>query len=88
MDKNLLIDIEIWKIELNKEEILDNLKPVEMSVFSYRGDIDTTMSPDDSILYYKGYLHAGLISIEPQMVLLRLRLVVLTLIILTMTMFV
>ena len=37
-----------------------------MSVFSYRGDIDTTMSPDDSILYYKGYLHAGLISIEPQ----------------------
>ena len=55
------------KIGLNDQEILDNFKkPVEMSVFSYSGDIDTTMSPDDSILYYKGYLHAGLISIEPQ----------------------
>ena len=55
------------KMGLKDQEIIDNFKrPVQMTVFSYGGDIDTTMSPDDSILYYKGYLHAGLISIEPQ----------------------
>lgn len=48
-------------------EILNNFKrPVQMRVFSYRGEIDTVMTPDDSIRYYKSYIHAGLISIEPQ----------------------
>ncbi len=37
-----------------------------MSVFSYKGDIDTIMSPYDSIKYYKQILRSGLISIEPQ----------------------
>ena len=37
-----------------------------MSVFTYGGLKDTVMTPNDSIRYYKGYLHAGLISIEPQ----------------------
>ncbi len=37
-----------------------------MSVFSYKGDIDTIMSPYDSIRYYKQILRAGLLSIEPQ----------------------
>ena len=41
-------------------------KPVAMSVFSWKGDIDTIMTPNDSIRYYKNFLHAGLISIEPQ----------------------
>jgi penicillin-binding protein 1A len=36
-----------------------------MKVFSYRGDIDTIMSPRDSILYYKYFLRAGLMSIDP-----------------------
>ncbi|MFM7661556.1 MAG: transglycosylase domain-containing protein [Bacteroidota bacterium] len=49
------------------KEILNNFKrPAQMRVFSYRGEIDTVMTPDDSIRYYKGYIHAGLISIEPQ----------------------
>lgn len=30
--------------------------PVEMTLFSYHGDIDTTMTPIDSILYYKSFL--------------------------------
>lgn len=38
----------------------------DMSVFSYAGLKDTVMTPNDSIRYYKGFLHAGLISIEPQ----------------------
>lgn len=40
-------------------------QPVEMTVFSWRGEIDTLMSPMDSIRYYKSFLQAGLVSIEP-----------------------
>lgn len=51
---------------LSKEEILAEFKkPVAMTVYSLRGDIDTTMSPWDSIRYYKGFLHTGFMSIEP-----------------------
>lgn len=39
-------------------------KPVEMTVFSWDGPIDTIMSPMDSIRYYKWFLQASLISIE------------------------
>ncbi len=38
--------------------------PVEMHVFSWNGDIDTTMTPMDSIRYYKYFLLAGLMSME------------------------
>lgn len=51
---------------LSKEEILAEFKkPVAMTVYSLRGDIDTIMSPWDSIRYYKGFLHTGFMSIEP-----------------------
>ena len=40
--------------------------PVRMSVFSWKGDIDTLMTPMDSILYYKFYLRASFMSMEPQ----------------------
>lgn len=51
---------------LTKEQILAEFKkPVAMTVYSLRGDIDTTMSPWDSIRYYKSFLHTGFISIEP-----------------------
>jgi penicillin-binding protein 1A len=38
----------------------------EMEVFSWKGDIDTIMTPYDSIRYYKHFLRSGLMSIEPQ----------------------
>lgn len=38
----------------------------EMTVFSWKGTIDTIMSPNDSIKYYKYFLRSGLVSIEPQ----------------------
>ncbi len=38
----------------------------EMNVFSWNGDIDTIMTPRDSILYHKHYLRAGFVAIEPQ----------------------
>jgi penicillin-binding protein 1A len=51
---------------LSKEQILAEFKkPVAMTVYSLRGDIDTTMTPWDSIRYYKSFLHTGFISIEP-----------------------
>ena len=37
-----------------------------MSVFSYKGEIDTIMTPYDSIKYYKHILRSGLMSVEPQ----------------------
>ena len=40
-------------------------KPAEMTVFSWSGEIDTIMSPYDSILYYKHFLQAGFMSIDP-----------------------
>jgi penicillin-binding protein 1A len=39
--------------------------PVEMRVFSWKGDIDTTMTPMDSILYYKYFLQVGMMSVDP-----------------------
>ena len=39
-------------------------RPVEMTIFSWDGPIDTVMSPMDSIRYYKWFLQASLISIE------------------------
>ncbi|WP_299671531.1 transglycosylase domain-containing protein [uncultured Polaribacter sp.] len=41
-------------------------KKTAMKVFSYKGDIDTIMSPYDSIRYYKYFLRSGMLSIEPQ----------------------
>ena len=40
-------------------------KKVPMTVFSYHGEVDTTMTPLDSIRYYKSFLRAGLVSINP-----------------------
>jgi penicillin-binding protein 1A len=37
-----------------------------MSIFSWNGDIDTLMSPLDSIKYYKMILQTGMMSMEPQ----------------------
>lgn len=39
--------------------------PVPMRVFSWNGEIDTVMTPMDSIRYYKYFLQAGLMSMEP-----------------------
>jgi len=39
--------------------------PKEMRVFSWNGKIDTVMSPMDSIRYYKKFLHAGFMAMDP-----------------------
>jgi penicillin-binding protein 1A len=41
--------------------------PVKMKVFSYiRGEIDTIMTPLDSIKYYKYFMQCGLMSMDPR----------------------
>ena len=40
--------------------------PTRMSVFTYHGEIDTTMTPLDSIKYYKTFLRTGFVSVCPQ----------------------
>ena len=40
--------------------------PVRMSVFTYHGSVDTTMTPIDSIKYYKSFLRSGFVSVCPQ----------------------
>lgn len=39
--------------------------PVSMRVFSWEGDIDTLMTPMDSIWYYKRFLRSGFMAMEP-----------------------
>lgn len=55
----------VWhKTDPDSIDIVFNT-PVKMKVFDYDGDIDTVLSPIDSIKYHKAFLHAGLISIDP-----------------------
>ena len=37
-----------------------------MTVFTYQGDVDTLMTPRDSILHYKKFLRAAMVSINPE----------------------
>ena len=53
--------------KVNNEEIKNIFyKPINMKLFSWFGEIDTIMSPMDSIKYYKYFLNSGLISIDPK----------------------
>jgi len=50
----------------SKKEIDKSFKtPVKMRIFSWTGDIDTTMTPLDSIRYYKRILHTGFMAMNP-----------------------
>lgn len=40
--------------------------PQEMSVFSWAGEVDTVLTPLDSIRYYKHFLRAGFMSMNPR----------------------
>jgi len=52
---------------VSEKDILASFdKKTNMTVFSWKGEIDTLLSPRDSILYYKHFLRSGLLSIEPQ----------------------
>ena len=48
------------------EEIIEIFnQPVEMTVFTWKGEKDTIFSPFDSIRYYKHFFNASLMSVDP-----------------------
>ena len=52
---------------LSNDEIEESFNtPTDMTVFSWEGDIDTIMSPIDSIRYYKHFFRAGMMSMNPK----------------------
>ena len=50
---------------LSQDEIQREFrKPAEMTVFSWRGEIDTTMTPLDSVKYSLGFLRSAMMTME------------------------
>ena len=50
-----------------ESDILASFKvKTPMKIFTWKGDVDTIMTPMDSIVYYKHFLQAGMMSMEPQ----------------------
>ncbi len=55
------------KADKSEKEILESFQTeTEMKIFSWKGDIDTIMTPYDSIRYNKEILQSGLLSTDPQ----------------------
>jgi len=57
-----------YKEQFNGNEdsaIMAFKRPVRTTLFSWKGSIDTVISPWDSIGYTKHFLHAGLMSMDP-----------------------
>lgn len=52
---------------LSNDEILQNFQTQKqkMKVFTYRGMRDTTLTPWDSVKYYKSFLQIGVMVVEP-----------------------
>lgn len=58
---------ELKKQGLTHENIIATFhKPSPMRVYSLRGEIDTVLTPYDSIKYYKSFLQTGFMAMEPQ----------------------
>jgi penicillin-binding protein 1A len=62
---------ERWRIlkadDKSDEEIIASFsKKTKMTVFTWKGERDTVMTPLDSIRYYKHFLQSGLMAMEPQ----------------------
>ena len=60
-----------WKLmeaqEKSEAEIIKSFGvKTKMKVFTWKGEKDTLMTPTDSIRYYKSFLQAGLMAMEPQ----------------------
>jgi len=56
------------KLGNTEEQIMANFNtPVRMKIFSWtKGEIDTVMTPMDSIKYYKYFMQCGFVSMDPR----------------------
>ncbi|MBC7493702.1 MAG: transglycosylase domain-containing protein [Flavobacterium sp.] len=69
--KQAMKNSERWRIlkeqEMTDEDIIKSFSvKTKMTVFSWNGEKEMEMTPLDSIRYYKHFLQAGLMSMEPQ----------------------
>ena len=60
-----------YRLMKNRNISEDSIKavfntPTQMKVFSWKGDVDTIMSPMDSLRYYKFFLESGMMSMDPE----------------------
>ena len=54
-------------LDKSDEEIIASFKvKTKMTVFTWKGEKDTIMTPMDSIRYYKHFLQSGVMAMEPQ----------------------
>lgn len=54
------------KVGVPEQNIQANFDvPAQMKLFSWGGEIDTVLTPNDSILYAKNYIRSSVLSIEP-----------------------
>jgi penicillin-binding protein 1A len=55
-----------YDLKKDNEEIENSFfEPVDMTIFSWEGDIDTIMTPLDSMKYYKSFFRPGMMSMDP-----------------------
>ena len=69
--KQAMKNSERWRIlkeqEMSDEDIIKSFNvKTKMTIFSWNGEKEMEMTPLDSIRYYKHFLQAGLMSMEPQ----------------------
>ncbi|MBG6109192.1 penicillin-binding protein 1A [Flavobacterium sp. CG_9.10] len=60
-----------WEVMKSQDKSDDEIvksfnEKTKMTVFSWKGERDTIMTPLDSIRYYKHFLQSGLMAMEPQ----------------------
>jgi len=65
--KNSVRWAQMKEMDKSEDDIIASFKvKTKMRVFTWKGERDTTMTPLDSIRYYKHFLQSGLMSMEPQ----------------------
>ena len=62
---------ERWRVlkeqDKSDEEIIKSFDiKTKMNVFTWKGERDTILTPNDSIRYYKSFLQSGMMAMEPQ----------------------
>lgn len=59
--------ISMKRAQKSEAEIMEVFtKPISMTLYSWEGPFQKEFSPLDSIIYYHYFLHAGLLSVEPE----------------------
>lgn len=57
---------QLYAAGVSEEIILKSFEtPTKMTLFSYAGEVDTVLTPTDSIRYCKNFIRSSLLSIEP-----------------------